>query len=78
MSKIVTFNIPIKVRFTDGYQLTITIIDDDITRFPQKSSQLIVSKNSPIAKAILGKKQGDTGKYIVVGRNYVVTIVDIL
>ena len=62
MSTIVTLTKPVKVRFSDGKTMTIRIFNK---RIPYKPNEFRIRVDTPLAKAILGKKVGSTVEYRV-------------
>lgn len=62
-AKIVTFNIPILIRFEEGQDMIIKIYKD--REGLKKGPGLLVSKDTPLAKAILNQPEGKIVEYKV-------------
>lgn len=76
---IVNLNKPVKLRFSDGDELVIKIIEQG-SKQPLKKEppEFIITTEAPIAKAILGHTTGEEIEYFVEDNIQKVTIVEIL
>lgn len=76
---IVNLNKPVKLRFSDGDELVIKIIEQKPKQPLKKESQeFMITTEAPIAKAILGHTSGEEIEYSVEDSLQKVTIVEIL
>lgn len=76
---IVNLNKPVKLRFSDGDELVVKIIEQGSKQSHRKEPQeFIITTEAPIAKAILGHTKGEEIEYRVRGNVQKVTIVEIL
>lgn len=73
-NSIVNLNKLVKIRFTDGNELSIRIIEHP--NF-QHSAEFLVNKEAPLGKALLGHYEGEEIEYFVEGNNQKVVILEI-
>lgn len=76
------FNQPVRVRFEDGQEIDVVILEQKPKKIVQDLSNrdgicYWCSQNSPIAKAIIGKSLNETVEYNVSGNLQKVTILGI-
>lgn len=63
---IVNLNKPVKLRFSDGDELIIKIVEQKPKQpFRKESTELLINTEAPIAKAILGHTTGEEIEYSV-------------
>ena len=76
---IVNLNQPVKLRFNDGDELIIKIVEQKPKRPSKKEpTEFLINSEAPIAKAILGHATGEEIEYFVEDNIQKVTIVEIL
>lgn len=75
IKKRVGLNIPILIGFADGRQILIRIYNDksDMTKGPG----MLISKNTPLSRAIIGKYSGEVVEYFVNEKNNKIRILEI-
>lgn len=73
-NSVVDLNRSIKIRFADGNELSIRIIEHPTF---QHSSEFLVNKEAPLGKALLGHYEGEEIEYFVEGNNQKVVILEI-
>lgn len=75
---IVNLNQPVKLRFNDGAELIIKIVEQKPKRPSKKeSTEFLINTEAPIAKAILGHSSGEEIEYWVEDNIQKVIIVEI-
>ena len=75
---IVNLNQPVKLRFSDGDELIIKIVEQKPKwPFKKEPPEFLINSETPIAKAILGHTTGEEIEYSVEDHKQKVTIVEI-
>ncbi len=74
----VSLNIPVKLRFRDGTEITIKIVDQKMKTFePIIQEEFLISSKTIFAQAILGHRAGEQIKYKAEGKIKKVAILEI-
>lgn len=76
-NSVVNLNALVKIRFSDGYELLIRIVEQKKLDEIDQSEELKIDKRTPVAQAILGRRVGEEMKYKVEGNIQQVSIVEI-
>lgn len=74
LALVVALNSVVKIRFPDGEKLTVQIFD---TKPKQSPNYYPLSKNAPLAQALLGHQVGEKVHYLVGTLTHQVTILEI-
>lgn len=74
---VVRLNKPVKIRFQDGDELIIRIVEQKIGPRLKVSEELLINSKAPIAQAILGHRAGEEIEFTVVESTQKIIIVKI-
>ncbi len=73
----VDLNKLVKVRFLDGYEVIIRIVEQKMLDKTKGSQELVIDARSPLAQAIVGHSLGEEVEYMVAENTQKVKILEI-